>query len=191
METQHCSLEDDKMKFSTMAVTSTVLIVLILAGCFGSNQHNSIVAPYPKDFNVTKCGDGFCAADESCKTCPQDCGCGSGYCNKYGICETVICGDGICSDGETCPRDCGCPSGKVLNDSKCVDPPKISDKQIEDKIRAYSDSMNLSYEKIVSVSDSIYAKKYAKAVIFATKTGTEYLAYLDSDLNVLGVSLNQ
>jgi len=56
------------------------------------------------------CGDGTCNGDETCSTCPGDCGecpCGDG-----GACGP-ICGDGTCNGGETCstcPGDCGgCP----------------------------------------------------------------------------------
>lgn len=44
------------------------------------------------------CGDGTCAASESCDSCPSDCGACS------------ACGDGACGAGEscsTCPADCG------------------------------------------------------------------------------------
>ena len=44
------------------------------------------------------CGDGECTADETCNTCPADCG----------ACDP-ICGDGTCDTGETCgscPQDC-------------------------------------------------------------------------------------
>jgi hypothetical protein len=74
------------------------------------------------------CGDGSCSFDESCDTCPDDCGyctpeyCGNGLCAGWagencstcasdcGACE--ICGNGICAAwaGEscsTCPYDCG------------------------------------------------------------------------------------
>lgn len=45
-----------------------------------------------------KCGDGICTDDESCNSCPEDCG------------GCISCGDNVCSLGETCencPNDCG------------------------------------------------------------------------------------
>lgn len=50
------------------------------------------------DCSISKCGDGICHDDETCLTCPSDCG------------ECIKCGDNICSGGETsesCPIDCG------------------------------------------------------------------------------------
>ena len=43
------------------------------------------------------CGDGTCADNEECWTCPEDCAC--------------RCGDGVCTYGESCavcPQDCDC-----------------------------------------------------------------------------------
>ncbi|MBK07941.1 MAG: hypothetical protein CL920_34775 [Deltaproteobacteria bacterium] len=58
------------------------------------------------------CGNGFCDASETCKTCPQDCSaaCGS-------------CGDSVCDVGTgencaSCPSDCGCKLPQVCNRSK-------------------------------------------------------------------------
>ncbi|MCB9553584.1 MAG: chitobiase/beta-hexosaminidase C-terminal domain-containing protein [Myxococcales bacterium] len=57
------------------------------------------------------CGDDVCASDESCATCPADCG--------------ACCGDGTCAPDEscaTCPADCGCPEGELceLDTATCV-----------------------------------------------------------------------
>ncbi len=54
----------------------------------------------------SECGDGTCDLDESCQTCPQDCG----------ECPPEWeCGDGTCDSNETCsncPADCGeCDDG--------------------------------------------------------------------------------
>jgi len=70
----------------------------------------------------TTCGDGTCEANESCTTCPEDCGfcqtCGDGTCETTETClscpidcgKCPTCGDGICEaveDCTTCPEDCG------------------------------------------------------------------------------------
>ncbi|KXZ51752.1 hypothetical protein GPECTOR_11g198 [Gonium pectorale] len=79
------------------------------------------------------CGDGTCGADETCSSCPQDCGnctrCGDGTCSGGETCLTCLedcgtlvptglrtcCGDGVCAGnagGEyytSCPSDCPAP----------------------------------------------------------------------------------
>jgi len=69
------------------------------------------------------CGDGTCAAGETCSTCTADCGacvrCGDGVCNGDETCASCTgdcgscCGNGTCEDSEgcaACPADCGaCP----------------------------------------------------------------------------------
>src|SRR6516165_5963939 len=61
------------------------------------------------------CGDHICNANETCSTCPTDCGsCGP------------VCGDGICSSGETCascPQDCFCPPDAAMPDAPMNCPP--------------------------------------------------------------------
>lgn len=61
------------------------------------------------------CGDGSCETEETCETCPDDCG----------ACETDICGDGTCdgTQGETCDTcaaDCG--TCAVCGDAVCDEP---------------------------------------------------------------------
>ena len=51
------------------------------------------------DCKEGECGDDTCDANESCESCPEDCG------------ECPECGDGVCDDGEdcdACPDDCPC-----------------------------------------------------------------------------------
>ena len=57
------------------------------------------------------CGDGSCNNNETCSTCPYDCGtCG-------------YCGDGVCANGETCSScsgDCGtCSASCCLGSGTC------------------------------------------------------------------------
>jgi hypothetical protein len=64
------------------------------------------------------CGDGTCAAEEDCASCPGDCG----------VCPSV-CGDGVCAGDEDCagcPGDCGAcslpepdDSGPICGDGIC------------------------------------------------------------------------
>ncbi len=74
------------------------------------------------------CGDQTCNGDETCGSCPQDCGgcpaeCGDGECNGQESCVMCVadcgecpigCGDATCNGTETCqvcPQDCGpCPA---------------------------------------------------------------------------------
>ena len=100
-------------------ITTFVLAALVLGACGGPCQ-----PPCP----TPVCGDGECNGDETCETCPEDCGacapvCGDGECNGDETCETCpedcgacapVCGDGECNGDETCetcPEDCGtCPT---------------------------------------------------------------------------------
>lgn len=59
---------------------------------------------------MCNCGDGACTGEESCETCPADCGPCTG------------CGNGTCDAGEDCkgcPADCGCPDGYDCVDGTC------------------------------------------------------------------------
>ncbi len=90
----------------------------------------------PKPF----CGDALCVGDESCGSCPEDCGlcppaCGDGECNGDETCQICpvdcgacppTCGDTVCNNDESCnscPGDCGpcpCPcSGDQNVDNFC------------------------------------------------------------------------
>jgi hypothetical protein len=75
---------------------------------------------------VPGCGDGACGSDESCTTCPADCGgcpwCGDGTCGAGETCAAcpddcgscTACGDGRCDAEESCsacPADCGACGG--------------------------------------------------------------------------------
>lgn len=60
---------------------------------------------------VPWCGDDGCDPDETCTTCPADCG--------------ICCGDGACDleqaeDCATCPADCGCDCGESCEEGACV-----------------------------------------------------------------------
>ena len=84
------------------------------------------------------CPDGECNGDETCDTCPDDCGacpaCEDGECNGDETCETCpedcgacpACEDGECNGDETCetcPEDCGacpaCEDGECNGDETC------------------------------------------------------------------------
>lgn len=73
---------------------------------------------------VAVCGDSSCNGDETCDTCPADCGvcpvCGDGTCNGDEECDVCVddcgvcpfCGDGNCDldvdeDCNSCEADCG------------------------------------------------------------------------------------
>lgn len=62
--------------------------------------------------NYDTCGNDVCDVDETCLTCPHDCG------------ECVVCGDNVCSEGESCincPNDCGRCNGNDGPDGPCAD----------------------------------------------------------------------
>ena len=87
------------------------------------------------------CGDSQCNHDETCESCPADCGicgttpvCGDTYCDSKETCESCpadcgtcgtapVCGDTYCDSKETCescPEDCGTCETKVqCGDNKC------------------------------------------------------------------------
>jgi len=71
---------------------------------------------------IEKCGDGLCAGDEDCLTCPEDCGdcCGNGLCQPE-----------LGEDCDWCPEDCGACAGEgsccVANGSIGCDDPEVQD----------------------------------------------------------------
>ena len=89
------------------------------------------------------CGDGACADDEKCWSCPADCGdcpvgCGDGKCAVDEDCamcpedcgECPKCGDGKCDPGESCMKcaeDCGecenCGNGECDPGENCANCP--------------------------------------------------------------------
>jgi hypothetical protein len=78
------------------------------------------------------CGDGTCGSDETCDTCPGDCGqcCGNGACEAgFGEdCNTcqadcgacAVCGDGKVDEGEDCDGG-GCQAGYSCVSCACVE----------------------------------------------------------------------
>jgi hypothetical protein len=73
---------------------------------------------------VTECGDGLCAGDESCNTCPTDCACVAGQVCVRNSCATpAACGvDWQCGAGNSfgVAVDCGaCSAGGTCNNHVC------------------------------------------------------------------------
>jgi len=70
------------------------------------------------EFTVDKqenCGNNMCVGEENCISCPQDCGCKSGYVCSRKICKLYTgCGDNECNRYETCNED-SCCDGKTTN----------------------------------------------------------------------------
>ncbi|MEK6608220.1 MAG: hypothetical protein AABZ30_11200 [Myxococcota bacterium] len=74
-------------------------------------------------YECIECGDGFCAKDEGCSLCPEDCG------DCTGGCE---CGDGSCAEWD-CGEDCyGCPDD-------CGDCPVCGNGDCEESYPGYED----------------------------------------------------
>lgn len=77
------------------------------------------------------CGNNSCGGDETCASCPGDCGdcCGNSMCDNGETCMTCPgdcgmcdpCGNGMCDNGETCDTcasDCGaCPTCQGSGDA--------------------------------------------------------------------------
>lgn len=96
------------------------------------------------DLLLSICPDAICDGDETCHTCPQDCGacppvCPDGECNGDESCDICpqdcgdcppACPDGTCNGDETCeacPQDCGecppvCPAYPDWDGLFCGDP---------------------------------------------------------------------
>ena len=83
----------------------------------------------PSNASPIGCGDGICASQEYCWSCPEDCGCQSGYnCGSTGCIDYRLrdgkkidagCGDSQCDSywKETCYED-NCCGGKTIDFSK-------------------------------------------------------------------------
>jgi len=71
------------------------------------------------------CGNGVIDDNENCSTCPSDVTCKNGEKCNAGICERLICGDGVCDSefGENevnCPSDCEmCGNGVIDDNENC------------------------------------------------------------------------
>ncbi len=107
---------------------SALLLACVPAGSNNSSDGSVTVdaaEPTP-DAAVEACGDGVCAADEGCSSCPADCACAAGErceadacqgCERD--CQSRICG----ADG--CGGECGQCEGEELctAEGRCADPP--------------------------------------------------------------------
>lgn len=121
------------------AILALVALLAVLTGCGGATPSHAAAADETK--GLGGCGNGVCAAKETCATCPNDCGpcryCGDGACNGDETCATCTadcgacptsCGDGTCNGGETCDdcaADCGacpaaCGDGACSGDETCT-----------------------------------------------------------------------
>jgi|GEM_PF-2997744 len=79
----------------------------------GANAAAIIVRQSPTNLSVepSVCGNAFCESDESCSSCPADCGCDDGNactvdsCNdETGQCEFSV-DEMMCDDGDACTHD--------------------------------------------------------------------------------------
>jgi len=77
-----------KVKVPTQLIIVSAVVILAVAVILMTSKGPS---------GAPSCGDNVCNAEESCSSCPADCG----------VCPS--CGDGACNGNEaclTCPRDC-------------------------------------------------------------------------------------
>ena len=147
-----------------------VAIIVLAAGLF-------IISQKPKQ--VAVCGNNVCDAGENCGTCNDDCACKSGfYCSSdTHVCTKPTCGNGVCELFENpgiCCKDCGCyGNDEICNEeNECeVFVSRLTDEEIEDKIRQYFRSKNRE-DEIVSISDFAvvtYENKPAKSALIVLK----------------------
>lgn len=95
------------MRLDRLMMTLLALALMNLTACevlddLADADGGSADSTGTSDVTGAACGDGTCATDEYCDTCPDDCG----------ACDTPSCGDGACTQGEdcgSCPQDCDCP----------------------------------------------------------------------------------
>ncbi len=100
-----------------------------------------------------RCGDSVCDPDESCSSCPQDCGCQAGaYCSSWDTCEPKeACGDSICTATEnntgSCCSDCGCQANGVCNTNanRCIPRAPLSPTYINATVAAYIANQTSNY----------------------------------------------
>jgi hypothetical protein len=81
------------------------------------------------------CGDGSCSEEETCASCPADCGacvCGDGLCTAGETCVACpadcgecVCGDGVCGAGECATCEADCPGGCACPHDMCVTGEKL------------------------------------------------------------------
>jgi hypothetical protein len=170
-------------KFKT---TIAIFIILLFFGCttIQSNINNNTNAGNNGGVSTTlsspkqKCGDGFCAADEYCNTCPQDCGCTGNL-----ICDMS---SGICKLNITTPN---CTSNQYFNEEtkSCVDKPKFNETLINQTIQVFGKQNNASLE-IISIADSYYHLNPVKEVVVKdTATKNEFILEIGSDYKILEI----
>jgi len=135
------------------------------------------------------CGDGKCAAVESCTSCPQDCTCkGGDYCSDGGKCFTPRCGDGLCSPNESaadCCDDCGCYEKGTVCDKQthaCSFPDAgISDANAMNAVREYYTAKNMTIASINATGSSVSSGKPVKVVsVFLSGDPYERLVVVSS-----------
>ena len=77
------------------------------------------------------CGDGSCAGEEDCGTCPDDCGCEDGKMCSDGVCICEPDCEGKECGSDACDGDCGTCAGAqdACQEGKCVCQPDCAGKE--------------------------------------------------------------
>ncbi|MDO8553750.1 MAG: hypothetical protein Q7S22_03000 [Candidatus Micrarchaeota archaeon] len=161
-----------------------ILIVLgvLFLGCIStpvipkSDANSTINIPLPPV--QPKCGDHFCAADEYCNTCPQDCGCTNGL-----LCDINT---GICKQNMT---SINCSTDQYFDKeiNKCHDIPTFNETAITNVVQKFGQENNVSLE-VVSIADSYYKLKPVKEVtVRNTHTKTEFIFVMDPNSSILDI----
>jgi len=114
------------------------------------------------------CGNRECDAAEDCKSCPQDCACGTNMtCKEYpesgvALCELAhYCGDEECDSNErtqkTCCTDCGCGTSYFcdVGTENCVREAQISQANLDAAVSNYTNS-SFYNETLIGVKDGVW-----------------------------------
>ncbi len=164
----------------TYVIAAVIVGVLIVAGMFFL-----LNKPQPAEPQAY-CGDGKCDASENCASCEKDCGCSSGrYCSAQTYtCTKPTCGNGVCELFEnpaSCCSDCGCYNDDELCSNNICETfvSQLTDKDVENAIRAYYSSKNME-DEILNISEFVVTN-------FENKPGRGAMIELKNDHPLGGI----
>jgi len=95
-----CLLLADHAQAAQKPLSKAAFIHSLSAPAQSVRAKKTLLPQVPVD---ESCGDGICALDESCDTCPSDCG----SCPPADVCGNGVCVAWAGESCSTCPSDCG------------------------------------------------------------------------------------